>query len=67
MNNVIEAINELIKGVNNAYARGAYTMAETHDLHKAVEFIQNAANPTQQAESESQEVVKNNKKEKEDY
>jgi hypothetical protein len=42
-------------------------MAETHDLHKAVEFIKNAANPTQQSETEIQEVVKNNKKEKEDY
>lgn len=67
MNNVIEAINELIKGVNNAYARGAYTMAETHDLHKAVEFIKNAANPTQQAETESQEIIKKDKKEKDDY
>jgi hypothetical protein len=64
MNNVIEAINELIKGVNNAYTRGAYTMAETYDLHKAIEFIKNAANPTQQAESENQAV---DKKQKDDY
>ena len=67
MNNVIEAINELIKGVNNAYARGAYTMAETHDLHKAIEFIKNAANTTQQAEVENQVVNKKDKKEKDDY
>jgi hypothetical protein len=39
-------------------------MAETYDLHKAIEFIKNAANPTQQAESENQAV---DKKQKDDY
>lgn len=63
MNNIIEAINELIKGVNNAYSRGAYTMSETHDLHKAIEFIKSTVNNTQQIDLENQEV----KKEKDDY
>lgn len=66
MNNVIEAINELIKGVNNAYARGAYSMAEAHDLHEAIEFIKVAASTPQQ-ESQVQETSKKDKKEKDDY
>lgn len=67
MNNVIEAINELIKGVNNAYARGAYSISEAHDLHEAMEFIKNAASQPQPINSESE--IKNNedKKEKDDY
>jgi hypothetical protein len=42
-------------------------MAETHDLHKAIEFIKSAANTTQQAEAEAQVVNKKDKKEKDDY
>ena len=64
MKNVIEAINELIKGVNNAYSRGAYTMAETHDLHQAIEFIKNAANTANASKVENEE---SNKEEKDDY
>jgi hypothetical protein len=67
MNNVIDAINVLIEGVNIAYSRGSYSMAETHDLHKAIEFIKSAANTTQQAEAEAQVVNKKDKKEKDDY
>jgi hypothetical protein len=66
MNNVIEAINELIKGVNNAYTRGAYSMAEAHDLHEAIEFIKVAASTPQQ-ETQVQETPKKDKKEKDDY
>lgn len=39
MTNVIDAINELIKGVNAAYARGAYNMQEARTLINAIEFI----------------------------
>lgn len=66
MNNVIDAINELIKGVNNAYTRGAYSMAEAHDLHQAIEFIKVAAS-TPQEEAQVQEAPKKDKKEKDDY
>jgi hypothetical protein len=66
MNNVIEAINELIKGVNNAYSRGAYTMSEAHSLHEAIEFIKNAATTKNQQESEIESQIID-KKEKDDY
>ena len=39
---VIEAINELVKGVNKAYARNgsnAYTMQEIRDIYNAIEFL----------------------------
>lgn len=36
---VIDAINELIKGVNVAYSRQAYTMLETRDIINAIEFL----------------------------
>ena len=36
---VIDAINELIKGVNLAYSRQAYTMIETRDIINAIEFL----------------------------
>ena len=52
MDNVVEAINELIKGINTAYSRGAYTMAESHDLHKAIEFIKKSASNTQRDDSD---------------
>lgn len=72
MNNIIEAINELIKGVNNAYSRGAYSMSEAHSLYEAIELIKGAANssqPTNQevVSPESQEINKKDKKEKDDY
>lgn len=63
MNNVIDAINVLIEGVNVAYSRGTYSMAETHDLHVAIEFLKKAAN-TPQGE---QAVSEDDKKEKDDY
>lgn len=69
MNNVVDAINELIKGVTNAYARGAYSMAEAHDLHEAIEYIKSAANTTPQPPVESKENTssKRGNKEKDDY
>ena len=76
MNNVVEAINEIIKGVNNAYARGAYSMAEAHDLHEAIEYIKSAASTPQQpmeATEDSTPVqnvkpsTKRGNKEKDDY
>lgn len=36
---VIDAINELIKGVNLAYARQSYTMVEARDILDAIEFL----------------------------
>lgn len=36
---VIDAINELIKGVNIAYARNAYSMQEVRDIFNAIEFL----------------------------
>jgi hypothetical protein len=76
MNNVVEAINEIIKGVNNAYSRGAYSMAEAHDLHEAIEYIKSAASTPQQpmetgeSNEPAQSVKPSNKrgnKEKDDY
>lgn len=68
MNNVVDAINELIKGVNNAYGRGAYSMAEAHDLHEAIEYIKSAANSQQQPEEPKEKTTsKRGNKEKDDY
>lgn len=39
MTNVVEAINELIKGVNVAFTRNTYTMEEVHHLYDAIKFI----------------------------
>lgn len=64
MNNVIDAINVLIEGVNVAYSRGVYSMAETHDLHTAIEFIKKAANAPQPTTQENSDI---DKKEKDDY
>ena len=69
MNNLLEAINEILKGVNVAYSRGAYTMQETHDLHIAMEFIKTAAT-TEPVNNQQQEVESSkskNNKPKEDY
>jgi hypothetical protein len=49
MKNTIEAINELIKAVNIAQARGAYSIKEAHDAWAAIEFINNAVAQNQQA------------------
>jgi hypothetical protein len=74
--NVIDAINRVIEGVNLAYSRGAYTMAETHDLHVAIELIKQAANTPQQpvetnenidSSQELKSSAKKNTKEKDDY
>lgn len=48
MKNIIEAINELVRGANIAQARGTYSLKEAHDIFAAVEFI-NAAIANQQA------------------
>jgi len=45
---IIDAINELIKGVNTGFARQAYSMQEVRDIYNAIEFITEAAK-TQQA------------------
>lgn len=42
MTNVLDAINELIKGINVAYARNAYSMQESRALLNAIEFIGDA-------------------------
>lgn len=47
---VIDAINELIKGVNVAYSRQAYTMLETRDIINAIEFLGETIKAQQQAE-----------------
>ena len=52
MNNVIDALNVLVNGVNLAFSRGAYNMKETHDLHDAIEFIKQAVG-TQQEQKET--------------
>lgn len=52
MTNVIDAINELIKGVNAAYARGAYNMQEARTLINAIEFIGEAIK-NQQAQTQA--------------
>jgi hypothetical protein len=36
---VIDAINELIKGTNLAFARNAYNMSEVRDIYNAIEFL----------------------------
>lgn len=45
---VIDAINELIKGVNTAFSRQAYSMQEVRDIYNAIEFITEAAKNQQQ-------------------
>lgn len=62
MTNVLEAINELIKGVNIAYARNAYSMQETRTLLSAIEFIGDAVkNQQTQANSSVAEIAPENK------
>lgn len=36
---VIDAINELIKGVNMAFVRNTYNMQEVRDIYNAIEFL----------------------------
>lgn len=48
MKNVIEAINELIKGVNVAQSRGVYTLSEAHDIFEAIKYINNTIASSQQ-------------------
>jgi putative aminopeptidase FrvX len=45
---VIDAINDLIKGVNVAYSRQAYTMSETRDIINAIEFLNETIKSQQQ-------------------
>mgnify|MGYP000849606468 CR=1 FL=1 len=52
MKNAIEAINELIKAVNVAQARGTYSLKEAHDAFSAIEFL-NSAVATQQAAAQA--------------
>jgi len=63
--NVIELVNKLIEGVNLAYTRGAYTMAETHELYNAIESIKAIANNQQPKDSESES--EQNKKKGDEY
>ena len=46
---VVEAINDLIKGVNIAYARQAYNMLETREIINAIEFLNETIKNQQQA------------------
>ena len=46
---VIDAINELIKGVNMGFARNAYNMAEVTDIYLAIQFLNETINKAQQA------------------
>jgi hypothetical protein len=62
--NVIDAINVLIEGVNVAYSRGTYSMAEAHDLHIAIEFLKKASDAPQPTSQENSDI---DKKEKDDY
>ena len=48
MKNVIEAINELIKGVNIGQARGVYTLQEAHDIFEAIKYINTTISASQQ-------------------
>ena len=53
---VIEAINDLIKGVNIAYSRQAYTMFETREIINAIEFLGETIK-AQQQQIENPEVT----------
>lgn len=50
---VIDAINELIKGTNIAFARNAYNMQEVRDIYNAIEFINETIKVQQQVETKS--------------
>lgn len=52
---VIDAINDLIKGVNVAYSRQAYTMLETREIINAIEFLNETIKVQQQ--QQQQQVV----------
>lgn len=54
---VIEAINDLIKGINIAYSRQAYTMPETRDIINAIEFLGETIKTQQQATSVETQVA----------
>lgn len=53
MKNVIEAINELIKGANIAQARGTYTLQEAHDIFEAIKYINSTIAASQQQTTQS--------------
>ena len=56
---VIDAINELIKGVNIAYARGGasvYTMLEIREIFNAIEFLNETIKTQTQAQAAATEV-----------
>jgi hypothetical protein len=53
MKNPIEAINELIKLVNIAQSRGAYSVKEASEAYAAMEFL-NSAVANQQSTQEKQ-------------
>lgn len=52
MKNVIDAINELIKGVNVAQSRGAFNLQEAHSVFEAIKYINSTI-----AASQNQQVV----------
>jgi len=52
---VIDAINELIKGINLAYSRQAYTMVESRDILNAIEFLGETIK-SQEAQSKQAQV-----------
>lgn len=54
MKNAVEAINELIKSINIAQARGTYSLKEAYDAYNAIEFLNNIV-ATQQAANKGEE------------
>lgn len=51
---VIDAINEIIKGTNLAFARNAYSMSEVRDIYNAIEFLGETIKSQQVAPQEAQ-------------
>lgn len=62
MTTVIEAINDLIRGVNLAFSRNAYSMQETRTLINAIEFIGDTIK-SQQEQQQDASGIENLKKE----
>lgn len=51
---VIDAINEIIKGVNLAFSRNSYNMSEVRDIYNAIEFLGETIKSQQVATQETQ-------------
>jgi hypothetical protein len=61
METAIDAINKLIEGVNIAQQRGAYSLPESAEIWKAIQYINEiqsqAKNQAQQPEPSAQQQV----------